>query len=81
MNFFEGRFTIGKLHPNVRVRHVDILGKRLPPSYLYCLSKDDELEMDNTIKRMKRGKKRGKTVKVKTNPFLFQGKGVFAGDF
>ena len=52
-----------KLHPNVRARHVDILRKRLPPSNLYCLSKDDELEMDNTIKRMKRGKKRGKRLK------------------
>ena len=74
MNFFEGRFTIGKLHPNVRVRHVDILGKSLPPSYLYCLSKDDELEMDNTIKRMKRGKKRGKTVKEKQIHFYFKEK-------
>ena len=63
-----------KLHPNVRARHVDILRKRLPPSNLYCLSKDDELEMDNTIKRMKRGKKRGKTVKEKQIHFYFKEK-------
>ena len=40
---------IGQRHPNVRVRHVDILRKRLPPSNLHS-SKDDELEMDNTLK-------------------------------
>ena len=46
------QFTIGHRHLNVRVRHVDILRKRLPPSNLHCLSKNDELEMDD-----KRGKK------------------------
>ena len=48
VNFFGGQFTIGQRHPNVRVQHVDILRKRLPPSNLHCLSKDDELEMDYT---------------------------------
>ena len=42
------QFTIGHRHLHVRVQHVDILRKRLPPSNLHCLSKDDELEMDNT---------------------------------
>ena len=50
--FFRWVFGFPLLHsewpPNVRVRHVDILRKRLPPSNLHCLSKDDELEMDNT---------------------------------
>ena len=42
------QFTIGYRHLNVRVWHLDILRKRLPPSILHCLSKDEELEMDNT---------------------------------
>ena len=42
------QFTIGHRHLNIRVRHVDILRKHLPPSNFHCLSKDDELEMDNT---------------------------------
>ena len=40
-----------------------ILRKRLPPSNLYCLSTDDELEMDNTIKKMKEVKKEVKRLK------------------
>ena len=63
------QFTIGHRHLHVRVRHVDILRKRLPPSNLHCLSKNDELEMDD-----KRGKKILKTVKAKQNYFYFKEK-------
>ena len=36
-----------------------MLRKRLPPSNLHCLSKDDELEMDNTALK-KKGQKEDK---------------------
>ena len=51
------QFTIGYRHLHVRVRQVDTLKKRLPPSNLHCLSKDNELEMDNTRETSKEEKK------------------------
>ena len=68
------QFTIGYRHLNVRVWHVDILRKRLPPSNLHWLSKDEELEMGKQ-KGGKRGKKKmHKTVKAKQNHFYFKEK-------
>ena len=53
----KGKKEDNKMMIIVRVQHVDILRKRLPPSNLHCLSKDDELEMDNTRETSKEEKR------------------------
>ena len=73
------QFTIGHRHLNFRVRHVDILRKRLFPSNLHCVSKDDKHEMDNTQeteKGRKEVKKIHKTVKVKQTVSVLRKKSI-----
>ena len=56
------QFTIGHRHCHVRVRHVDILRKRLPPSYFHYLRMTS---LKWIIHRKRKNKKRGKKKYIK----------------